>query len=220
MLLGCLGSLVLCQLAVQAIATKCYNAVSFPSVAACTAVLHCIACCALVVLLTRMMPEQAQAEEELSTAEDQIRRLKTAKQQADVANAFAEARAAKLADELAEAQAARGGSAGAQHDQHLKDIAVVEETAGECQRLQEQVLPYVLFLLPSLCLPLQHAHCVPVAQQGRICDISQFTNSTVRLAPETYGAWHGGRGYTASCTCHAWARMNETWSDVHSRKFK
>ena len=115
------------------------------------AALHCIACCALVVLLTRMMPEQAQAEEELSLAEDQIRRLKTAKQQADVANAFAEARAAKLADELAEARAAQGSSAGAQ--QHLKDVAVIEEKAGECQRLQEQVLPHVLFVLPSLWSP-------------------------------------------------------------------
>lgn len=211
-------SRAVCQLAVQAIATKFYSAVSFPFVAACPAALRCIACCALVILLTRMIPEQAQAEEELSIAEDQIRRLKTAKQQADVANAFAEARAAKLADELAEARAAQGSSAGAQ--QHLKDVAVIEEKAGECQRLQEQVLPLVLFVLPSLCLPLQHAHNVPVAQQGQFGDISQYTNSTVRFAQETYGAWDGGRGYTASCTCHAWARMNETCSDVHSRKCK
>ena len=147
MLLGCLGSLVLCQLAVQAIATRCYKGVSFPSFAACTAVLKCIAHCA-TYLPTWILPEQAQAEEELSIAEDQIRRLKTAKQQADVANAFAEARAAKLADELAEARAAQGGSAGTQHDQHLKDIAVVQEKAEECQRLQEQVRPYVLLSSP------------------------------------------------------------------------
>ena len=149
-------SCAVCQLAVQGIATKCYSAVSFPSVAACPAALHCIACCALV-LLTKMMPEQAQAEEELSTAEDQIRRLKTAKQQVDVANAFAEARAAKLADELAEARAAQGSSAGAQ--QHLKDVAVIEEKAGECQRLQEQVLPHVLLLSPP-CVSLYNMRIV------------------------------------------------------------
>ena len=98
--------------------------------------LRCIAYCGLSVLLTWMMPKQAQAEEELSIAEDQIRRLKTAKQQADVANAFAEARAAKLADELAEARAAQGGSEGAQHDQHLKDIAVLrrrQKSASACR---------------------------------------------------------------------------------------
>lgn len=57
-----------------------------------------------------------------------------------MANAFAEARAAKLADELAELRA-QGQTAGAQRDQHLKDVAVNEAQAEECKRLQGHVCP-------------------------------------------------------------------------------
>ena len=75
-------------------------------------------------------------------AEEQIKRLKAGKKQVDVANAFAEARAAKLADELAQLRGAPGQSAGAaeaQHEQHMKDVAASEAQAQECKSLQEQV---------------------------------------------------------------------------------
>ena len=75
-------------------------------------------------------------------AEEQIKRLKAGKKQVDVANAFAEARAAKLADELAQLRGAPGQSAGAaaaQHEQHMKDVAASEAQAEECKSLQEQV---------------------------------------------------------------------------------
>ena len=85
---------------------------------------------------------QAQAEEELGVAEEQIKRLKASKKQVDVANAFAEARAAKLADELAQLRGAPGQGAAvaeAQHKQHMKDVATSEARAEECKSLQEQV---------------------------------------------------------------------------------
>ena len=75
-------------------------------------------------------------------AEEQIKRLKASKKQVDVANAFAEARAAKLADELAQLRGAPGqstGAAAAQHEQHIKDVAASEAQAEECKSLQEQV---------------------------------------------------------------------------------
>ena len=85
---------------------------------------------------------QAQAEEELGVAEEQIKRLKASKKQVDIANAFAEARAAKLADEMAQLRGAPGQSAGvaeAQHEQHMKDVAASQAQAEECKSLQEQV---------------------------------------------------------------------------------
>lgn len=77
-------------------------------------------------------------------AEEQIRSLKSGKQLADMANAFAEARAAKLAEELAELRRAdagqRPGAAGAQREQQrAEDAAASEAQAEECKRLQEQV---------------------------------------------------------------------------------
>ena len=84
---------------------------------------------------------QAQAEEELSVAEEQIRKLKAAKQQADVASAFTEARAAKLAEELADLRA-QGQSAAGQHEQHMRDVALNAARAEECKRLQEEVGDY------------------------------------------------------------------------------
>ena len=82
-------------------------------------------------------------------AEEQIRKLKAAKQQADVASAFTEARAAKLAEELADLRA-QGQSAAAQHEQRMRDIAANAARAEECRRLQEEV---------QSCLPHQPLQC-------------------------------------------------------------
>lgn len=71
-------------------------------------------------------------------AEEQIRKMKAAKQQADMASAFTEARAAKLAEELAGLRA-QGQSAAGQHDQHMKAVALNAARAEECKRLQEEV---------------------------------------------------------------------------------
>ena len=102
-------------------------------------------------------------------AEEQIKRLKAGKKQVDVANAFAEARAAKLADELAQLRGAPGqntSGADAQHEQHMKDVAASEAQAEECKRLHDQVFEAVhppgggmhdAGLMPVLATGLRHA---------------------------------------------------------------
>ena len=110
--------------------------------------------------LSKVRTLQAQAEEELSVAEEQIKRLKAGKKQVDVANAFAEARAAKLADELAQLRAEPGqgaGAADAQHEQHMKDVAASEALAEQCKSLQGQVPEAIP--PPAEC----HARCWLVA---------------------------------------------------------